>query len=100
MKIEQTALVGTLESSDVQITLSQGPGGIDMLLDSEVAAEYGDQIKTVVRQVLDAYGIADATVQIVDKGALDCTIRARVTAAVQRAIGKPNDPEWEVIAHV
>ena len=98
MKIEQTALVGTLESSDVQITLSQGPGGIDMLLDSEVAAEYGDQIKTVVG--LDAYGIADATVQIVDKGALDCTIRARVTAAVQRAIGKPNDPEWEVIAHV
>lgn len=99
MKIEHSVLVGTLESSDVQITLSNGDGGVEVTLHSDVAAEYGDQITAVVRDVLAEYGIADAAVQVVDKGALDCTIRARMIAAVQRAIDAPHDPKWEVIAH-
>ena len=37
---------------------------------------------------LEGLGVENATVRVVDKGALDCTIRARVTAAAVRASGK------------
>ena len=59
-----------------------------MDLQSSVAAQFGRQIKAVITQTLEGLGVTDAHVQAVDKGALDCTIRARVTAAAVRATGK------------
>ena len=57
-------------------------------LQSSVAAQFGRQIKAVITETLEGLGIHDAHVEAVDKGALDCTIRARVTAAAVRATGK------------
>ena len=57
-------------------------------LQSSVAAQFGRQIKAVITETLEGLGVTDAHVQAVDKGALDCTIRARVTAAAVRATGK------------
>ena len=69
--------------------ISIGPGeGLQVELQSTVAAQFGRQIKAVIVETLEGLGIQDATVQAVDKGALDCTIRARVTAAAVRATGK------------
>lgn len=99
MRIERTAQVGTLESSDVQITLAGGSGGLSFDLYSDVAAEYGEQIKAVVAAVLSDYAITDAHVKIVDKGALDCTIKARTIAAVGRTLGTTNEPDWDVIVN-
>ena len=66
-----------------------GPGdGLQIDLQSSVAAQFGKQIKAVISETLEGLGIRDARVQAVDKGALDCTIRARVTAAAVRATGK------------
>ena len=66
-----------------------GPGvGLDVELQSSVAAQFGRQIKAVITETLEGLGIKDAHVEAVDKGALDCTIRARVTAAAVRATGK------------
>lgn len=81
------AIAGTLESGDIMINI--GPGdGLQIDLQSSVAAQFGKQIKTVITETLEGLGIRDARVQAVDKGALDCTIRARVTAAAVRATGK------------
>ena len=81
------AIAGTLESGDIMITI--GPGeGLQVELQSTVAAQFGRQIKAVIVETLEGLGIQDACVQAVDKGALDCTIRARVTAAAVRATGK------------
>ena len=41
------------------------------------------------------YGIENAEVTAVDKGALDCTVRARVTAAIFRS-AQSDAYEWEV----
>ena len=69
--------------------ISIGPGeGLQVELQSTVAAQFGRQIKAVIVETLEGLGIRDAAVQAVDKGALDCTIRARVTAAAVRATGK------------
>ena len=81
------ALAGTLESGDIMITI--GPGeGLEVELQSSVEAQFGRQIRELIKETLEGLGVKDAHVQAVDKGALDCTIRARVTAAAVRATGK------------
>ena len=83
----KNAVAGTLESGDIMITI--GPGkGLEVNLQSSVEAQFGRQIRSVITETLEGLGIEDARVDAVDKGALDCTIRARVTAAAVRATGK------------
>jgi citrate lyase subunit gamma (acyl carrier protein) len=57
-------------------------------LDSVVAYQFGRQIKDVIRETLQSLNIDGVIVDATDKGALDCTIRARVTAAAVRATGQ------------
>jgi len=68
------------------VTIDPGEG-LQVDLQSSVAAQFGRQIKAVITDTLSGMGIKDAHVEAVDKGALDCTIRARVTAAAVRATG-------------
>lgn len=83
------AQAGTLESGDILVQLMPREGkGIEINLDSTVAAQFGKQIKKVISETLTGLGVEDAIVDATDKGALDCTIRARVTAAVVRATGR------------
>ena len=83
----KTAMAGTLESGDIVIQIAPGDG-LQIDLQSSVSAQFGRQIKAVISETLEGLGIEDAQVQAIDKGALDCTIRARVTAAAVRATGK------------
>ena len=95
MKIVKTGLAGSLESSDVLITVDSNPGkGRDVNLDSIVKRQYGKQIMKVVDETLDTLSIKDVKIRLEDKGALDCTIRARLEAAVYRAAGSETYP-WE-----
>ena len=83
------AMAGTLESGDilVQISPSEEPG-LQIELESTVAYQFGSQIKKVIAETLEGLDISSAKVRATDKGALDCTIRARVTAAAVRSTGK------------
>lgn len=83
------AMAGTLESGDilVQISPSDAPG-LQIELESSVEYQFGSQIKKVIAETLEGLDIPSAKVRATDKGALDCTIRARVTAAAVRATGK------------
>lgn len=86
MELKKPAVAGTLESSDVQITLRPNPGqGIQISLQSDVKAMFGDAIEATVRNVLADFDVKDALVDINDKGALDFAIRARMQCAVCRA---------------
>lgn len=85
MQILKPAVAGTLESSDLMVTLEPGNDGIELSLTSSVMNQYGRQIKQTVLQTLERLEVKDAKVTIVDKGALDCTIKARVECAVFRA---------------
>ena len=96
MEIKTTAMAGTLESSDIQITISTGQDGIQIDLDTSVASLYGDQIKKVITDTLMATGIENANVKAVDKGALDCVVKARALTAAQRALETTDQPDWEV----
>ena len=83
----KNAMAGTLESGDIVIQIAPGDG-ITIYLQSSVSAQFGRQIKAVITETLEGLGIENAYVKATDKGALDCTIRARVTAAAVRATGK------------
>ena len=61
--------------------------GLHIDLESSVAAQFGRQIREVISETLTGLGAEDASVKGVHKGARDCTIRARVTAAAVRATG-------------
>ena len=83
------AIAGTLESGDILIRIEPADKeGLEIDLDSTVAYQFGRQIKTVITETLTSLGINQAKVVATDTGALDCTIRARVTAAAVRATGK------------
>ena len=59
-----------------------------MELTSSVMNQYGRQIKAVILETLKRLEVTDARVTVVDKGALDCTLKARVECAVFRACGQ------------
>nr|WP_319389845.1 citrate lyase acyl carrier protein [uncultured Cohaesibacter sp.] len=95
MQIIQEALAGTLESSDLFVRVSPSEGALELILNSEVQNQFGDQIKKVVEATLAKLGVLEgATVIIEDKGALDCVIEARVEAALLRAAGDKS-VDWE-----
>lgn len=97
MEIKQMAMAGTLESSDVQVILSPGKDGIVIDLESQVMEQFGNHIKQVIQEVLNSYEITEAMVKVMDKGALDCVIKARVTAAIHRSLGRQHEATpWEV----
>lgn len=85
MDIKREAMAGTLESSDICVTVQPAAEGIQIDLNSTVGNYYGDSIRETIGAVLAELGVQNAAVSAVDHGALDCTIRARVTTAVKRA---------------
>lgn len=85
MKIIRTAQAGTVESSDIVVKIEPNEGGVEIELTSKVQQQYGAQIETVIRETLSELGVEAAKVTAVDKGALDCTVRARTQAAAFRA---------------
>ncbi len=94
MQIKQPAMAGTLESSDVQVTIEPHEGGVEMELQSSVLAQYGRQIKACVQETLKQLNVDSAKLTVVDKGALECTIKARVQCAVYRAAGVETGFPW------
>ncbi|MDM8239812.1 citrate lyase acyl carrier protein [Pseudoflavonifractor phocaeensis] len=88
MEVLKPAMAGTLESSDAQVTVEPGTDGIQLTLSSSVMNQYGRQIKATVLETLERLGVDNAQVTVVDKGALDCTLKARVECAVFRSCGQ------------
>jgi len=83
------ATAGTMESSDAYVEISPSESGkLEITLDSVVMQQFGESIMQVVEEVLTSCGVKAAKVNVIDKGALDCVIRARVETAVMRGKGE------------
>lgn len=83
MEILKSASAGTMESSDVYVQIEPAQG-LEIQLESVVYNQFSDAILEVVAEVLKEQGVENAAVRIVDRGALECVIRARVETAVLR----------------
>lgn len=100
LQLKKVAISGTLESSDVQIVLEPNPAkGIQIELESDVKIQFGDSIIETVKKTLKEMCVDNAIVRLKDKGAIDCTIVARLQTAICRASGTHYDWKKEA-AHV
>ena len=100
MKLITTGNAGTMESNDIMITVEPSDaGGVQVELTSSVYQQFGKQIIAVIRETAADYGVENALITAVDKGALDCTVRARVATALTRA-AQWHDYTWEVRQNV
>jgi len=73
--------------SDCEIKLElKSEGGIAIDLTSKVQALYGESIKSQCLEVLEFFGIKDATLKINDSGALPFVIAARLESAVKQLV--------------
>lgn len=89
MNIVKPAKAGTMESNDIYVSIFPNEGnGIEITLESSVIKQFGDQIEEAIRDTLEKLNVKDARITAMDRGALDCTIRARVETAVKRAGGE------------
>ena len=96
MKLITIGNAGTMESNDIMITVEPSDaGGVQVELTSSVYQQFGKQIIAVIRETAADYGVENALITAVDKGALDCTVRARVATALTRA-AECHDYTWEV----
>jgi len=84
MKILRCASAGTMESSDAYVEIEPAQGQLTVSLESVVQAQFGDAILAVANEVLREQGVESANVRIVDRGALECVLRARLETAVLR----------------
>ena len=88
MRLEKSAIAGTLESSDVMVTVRPNPeSDIAITIDSSLVVQYGDEMRATVQGVMEQFGITDAIVELKDRGAMDCVLRARTQTALCRALG-------------
>jgi len=91
MEIIKVGMAGTLESSDISITLEPNDNnGIEISLKSSVEKQFGEQIIEVIKNTLKELGVSDALVTANDKGALDCVIKSRAQTAAYRAADSQN----------
>ena len=87
MEIVRSASAGTMESSDVYVEIEPAQE-LTVQLESVVKVQFGESILEVVRDVLKENGVENASVRVVDRGALECVIRARVETAIHRGKGE------------
>ena len=87
MDIVKCASAGTMESSDAYVEIEPAEG-LEIQLESVVKQQFGDAIVEVVSQVLKEQDVEKASVRVVDRGALECVIRARVETAILRGKGE------------
>ncbi len=83
MKITRKAIAGSLESSDALVCIEPA-AATEITVTSVVMKQWGDTIRAYAKKFLDDAGVT-AKLDINDRGALECTLQARLETALQRA---------------
>ncbi len=79
---------GTLESCDtlVMVLLDDAAPGVSIAFDGPSVNAFEEEMRNAVEETLSSLKIVSASVTISERGALDCTLRARVETAARRAL--------------
>ncbi len=96
MKINHPATAGSFESSDIMIAVEDNPNKtIEIDLESPVMRQFGEQIKGTILSTVKKAGLTSALIHVIDQGALNYTIVARTTTAINRACDCKDRNPWE-----
>lgn len=95
MEIKKIGMAGTMESSDISITIEPSKeSGINVILQSPLEKQFGSQIIKVIKETISSNGVENAIVRAVDKGAIDYVIKARTETALYRAL-ESSEYNWK-----
>ena len=84
MRINRIAQAGTMQSSDLMVTVEPA-GELIVDIESTVQKPFGHLIEAQVMRVIKRLSIEQGRIAVNDRGALDYAIDARVEAALRRA---------------
>ncbi len=76
-------IAGSLESNDCLVTIKESDA-FSIKVQSIVDVFYHDQIVDLIKTVLEDVNIINVDVTVIDKGALNYTIKARLLTALHR----------------
>ena len=85
MNTLKKASCGTMDSSDAYMELEPIEAGTQIELQSVVEHQFGDSIRALAAEMLKEEGVENVKLSIVDRGALECTLRARLETLIGRA---------------
>ncbi len=92
-EIITTGNKGKTVRSDCFVTFElKDSGGLKILLESKVEVMYGNANRKLAKEVLNFFGIQNASLKIEDSGALPLVLTARIEAAVKKLV--PSDKEF------
>jgi citrate lyase subunit gamma (acyl carrier protein) len=82
----RTAIAGTMESNDILITVSASrqEGKNTIAVESIVMRQFGPAITATIEESLTQFQVDSVHIDAKDRGALECTIRARMETALLR----------------
>lgn len=78
-------VAGSKESNDCLVTVVKSDK-TQIEIESVVAAFFYEQIKATVEETIKELNVENILVKVEDKGALDYTIKSRVTSAINRML--------------
>ena len=84
MKILKKGQAGTMQSSDLMVTV-EPHDELVIEIESTVKKQFEHLIRAKLEEVLAKHGVTQSRVSVTDRGALDYAIEARLEAALQRA---------------
>lgn len=84
MQILKKGQAGTMQSSDLMVTVEPAEG-LSIDIESTVKKQFEHLIRAKLEETLVKHGVKTGKVSISDRGALDYAIEARLEAALQRA---------------
>ena len=85
VNILTSVVAGSLESSDVLVSLAPSKNGeLDLQIESIVIKQFGRRIHGVAEEMLRQQSVQSGMIRIQDRGALECTLRARLETALAR----------------
>jgi citrate lyase acyl carrier protein len=84
--IQKEATVGFEETNDALVTVSPltAGQGITVELVSSVKRQYGEYLENLIVAIVNEESYTDVHVKVLDKGAWDYALKARVIAALNR----------------
>lgn len=84
MNIRRKASAGTMQSSDVMVTV-EPCDTLEITVESTVKKQFEVLIRERIEATLALLGITSGRIQVSDRGALDYAIAARIESAIARA---------------
>ncbi len=87
MKAQKSVTAGSLESSDVLITITPlAEEHVEYVIDSIVIKQFGARIRQITEEMAKTAKISSARIRVQDRGALEYTLRARLETALERSV--------------